>query len=138
MLFNGTGKGPLADGKRAFSLQEQPIMIASSGLAGPVTIQYLQLELGVWTDVMVGGQPLLLTADNTFTFLTIQGAYRLKPDEATGEALIWASEVTNVPEWDNGKYSGSAAGGGGSGGGGVYLPQTWTNLDGSIVGKVGE
>lgn len=134
VLYNGTGKGPDGQVGGAVSLQEQPLVIASGGLTGPVTIQYLQQETGTWVDLMANASAVQLTPENTFTFLSIQGSYRIKPGMAGGDALIWASEVTHVPEWDNGRYTDGGAAGGGAG---ITLPKTWTNLSGSISGRVG-
>lgn len=140
ILYNGTGTGPQGRDGAAFNVHEQPIMLASAGLTAPVGIQVMNIETGLWFDVMANAMPVQLTPENTFLFLSIQGAYRLKPGIANGKAVIWASEVTHVPEWDNGKYTddGSEAGGSGAGGGSITLPITWTNLDGSISGRVGQ
>lgn len=137
VLFNGSGKGPAAQPAGAMSLQEQPLVVAGGDLTGPVTIQYLQQETGQWLDLMANAVPVQLTPDNTFLYLSIQGSYRIKPGMASGTAVIWASEVTHVPEWDNGKFTDNSGGSGG-GGAGISLPQTWTNLSGSVSGRVGK
>lgn len=100
LLYNGTGAGHQVRQSGAFDLQEQAIIIASANLSGAVTIQVLQPVLGMWFDVMVAGKPLQLTPQNTFQLMTIQGAYRIKPGEATGQAVIWFREVSHVPEWN--------------------------------------
>lgn len=100
LLYNGTGAGPDARRLGAFDLQEVPIVVAAANLGGPVTIQVLQPVLNMWFDVMVGGKPMQLTDKNTFRILTIQGAYRIKPGEASGQGVIWFREVSHVPEWD--------------------------------------
>lgn len=100
LLYNGTGAGHQVRQSGAFDLQEQTIIIASANLSGAVTIQVLQPVLGMWFDVMVAGKPLQLTPQNTFQLMTIQGAYRIKPGEATGQAVIWFREVSHVPEWN--------------------------------------
>lgn len=159
LLYNGTGQGPEARQQGGFNLQELPIILHSHGLTGPVTIQYLQPDTGVWFDVMVNAAPLQLTPDNTFAYVTIQGSYRIKPGEATGSAVIAFSEVNSVPEWDWG-CSGVGAGGGSSapqllsmtpdgvlslsGGGGsvdaasILLPIELSNVDGSKIFSVGK
>lgn len=109
LLFNGTGAGPDARQSGAFDLQEQPIVIASANLSGPVTIQVWQSKLSMWFDVMVAGKPLQLTPQNTFQLMTIQGAYRIKPGEATGQAVIWFREVSHVPDWNWWSDSGQEA-----------------------------
>lgn len=136
ILYNGSGTGPEGREGKSFGLAEQPIMLASKGLSAPVTLQVMQQETGLWFDMVANAMPVQLTPENTFVFLTIQGTYRLKPGQASGSAVIWGGEVTHVPEWDNGKYT--DGNGGGMGGGGITLPITWTNLDGSISGRVGQ
>lgn len=140
LLYNGTGAGHQVRQSGAFDLQEQTIIIASANLSGPVTIQVLQPVLGMWFDVMVAGKPLQLTPQNTFQLMTIQGAYRIKPGEATGQAVIWFREVSHVPEWNWWAEGGQEGAGGnaGAGGGSITPPVTWTNLDGSIAGRVGQ
>ena len=139
ILFNGIGKGPEARQGGAFNMREQPVIVGSAGLTGPVTLQVYQPETGLWFDLMANAMPIQLTPENTFRFLTIEGTYRIKPGEASGLAVIWCQEVSHVPEWNTNHFGEEGAGGNaGAGGGSITLPVTWTNLDGSIAGRVGQ
>lgn len=92
LLFNGSGQGPAARLSGGFDLQELPIIISAGNLTGPVTIQLLQVDTDQWVDVMIDGKPLQLNPDNTYCKIVTQGAYRIKPGEATGSAVIWFHE----------------------------------------------
>lgn len=109
LLYNGTNAGQQARKEGSFSLEESPVILASFNLSAPVGIQYYLAAVDQWFDVVVDGKVLSLTPDQTFKALTVQGAYRIKPGDATGNAVIWFRECDNVPEWNWGNAYGEGS-----------------------------